>query len=390
MDMKFLSAKLFRKKSNTSIAIMLVGLFYWSSGFTQTHKFDSILTVFQKQKNFSGTVLLGDKGKISWMKSFGLANRAEKISISNQSIFKLASITKTFTATIILQLMDEGKIDLNKTIGYYLPEYTGEAKNRSTIHHLLTYSSGMENLDQYTEEMYAIRYPLDTLIKKYCSGKLVYEPGTRMDYKNAEYIILGKIIERITGKSFAVVLQEKILSPLKMKRAGFLRNQDIIPGLVNYYWMDSTGKIGNDDPYWIENFYTGGAMYSNITDLYQFDQALFTGKLLKKETLALMMTSYQSLYSVAYSFWVTEQSFGTEKKRIMDRRGSLSGVNTAWYHSIDDNKTIIVLGKWRLGRNWQKSSSNKNTSSKRRGVYHLLFYRFSIAISQKLPSLRIV
>jgi teichoic acid D-alanine hydrolase len=343
MIMKGQLFKLFMKKNGMSKVLMIAGLFCWYSGFTQTNKFDSILTAFQKQKNFSGTVLLGDKGKISWMKSFGLANRAEKVPISNQSIFKLASITKTFTATIILKLMDEGKIDLNKTIGYYLPEYTGEAKNKATIHHLLTYSSGMENLDQYTEEMYAIRYSLDTLIKKYCSGKLVYEPGTRMDYKNAEYIILGKIIERITGKSFAAVLQEKILSPLKMKRAGFLRNHDIVPGLVNYYWMDSTGKIGNDDPYWIENFYTGAAMYSNITDLYQFDQALFTGKLLKKETLALMITSYPSLYGVAYSFWVTEQSFGTQKKRIMDRRGNLSGVNTAWYHSIDDNKTIIVL-----------------------------------------------
>ena len=212
--------------------LILVGLICWFHGFTQSVSFDAMLAKFHSEKGFSGTILLGDKGKIVYMKSIGLSNRASGTPINNQSIYKLASITKTFTATIILQLMDEGKIDINKTIGYYLPAYAGEAKDRATIHHLLTYSSGIENIDQYNEDMYAMKYSLDTIIKKYCSGKLVFEPGSRMDYKNADYILLGKIIETITGKSFAKTLQEKILNPLKITKAGMLRNADIIPGLV--------------------------------------------------------------------------------------------------------------------------------------------------------------
>jgi len=329
--------------------LFLIGLVCSYSGFTQNETFEKILQRFQQEKDFSGTVLLGDRGKVVFVKSVGLSDRATISPINNQSIYKVASITKTFTATIVLQLVDEGKIDLTKTIGYYLPGYTGEARDKATIHHLLTYSSGIQNLDQYDEEMYAIKYSIDTIVKKYCSGKLVFEPGTRMDYKNAEYILLGKIIEAVTGKSFQTVLKEKILVPLKMSKSGFLRNTDIVAGMVHYYFKDSTGQIGNDDPYWIENFYTSAAMYSNAPDLYKFDQALFTGKLLKKETLNLMLTSYPELWGVAYSFWVIEVEFGKRKKRVMDRRGNISGANTAWFHSIDDNKTIFVLSNSNAG-----------------------------------------
>jgi CubicO group peptidase (beta-lactamase class C family) len=239
--------------------------------------------------------------------------------------------------------MQEGKIELNKTIGNYFPGYTGEARDKVTIHHLLTYSSGIENADQSSETMYAIQMPLDTIIKRYCSGKLVTTPGSKMNYKNAEFIILGKIIEQITGKPFVAVLQERILAPLQMKHSGLLFNKDIVPGLVNNYITDSTGKFYNDDPYWIENFYSSGAMYSTAEDLLTFDQALFTNKLLKPETVQLMTTSYPELWGVAYSFWVNDQPFGKIKTRVMDRRGSISGANTAWYHFIKENKTVIVF-----------------------------------------------
>ncbi len=309
----------------------------------QENKFDTIVKQYATTKNFSGIVLVADKGKIIYQQQIGLANRQDKLPITPNSKFKICSITKTFTAVIILQLMEEGKIDLNKTIGAYFPDYTGEARDKVTIHHLLTYSSGIENVDQSSEAMYALQMPVDTIIKKYCSGRLVSAPGTKMEYKNAEFIILGKIIEKITGKPYAVVLKEKILQPLKMDNSGLLNNKDIIPGLVHNYLVDSTGKFYNDDPYWIENFYSSGAMYSTSPDLLKFDQGLFNNKLLKQETVKLMTTSYPELWGVAYSFWVNDQQFGKIKTRVMDRRGSIGGANTAWYHFLQENKTIIVF-----------------------------------------------
>lgn len=307
------------------------------------NKFAAIVNNYAATKGFSGSVLVADKGKMIFSQQIGLANRQEKIFITGNSKFKICSITKTFTATIILQMMEEGKIELAKTIGTYFPEYDGAARDKVSIHHLLTYSSGIENVDQSSEAMYAMQMPVDTIIKKYCSGKLVTEPGKQMNYKNSDYIILGKIIEKVTGKPYEIVLKERILQPLKMSSSAYLHNKDIVPGLVATYLADSTGKFFNDDPYWIENFYASGSMYATPQDLLKFDQALFTNKLLKKETMQLMTTSYPELWGVAYSFWVNEQSFGTIKTRVMDRRGSIGGANTAWYHFINENKTIIVF-----------------------------------------------
>jgi teichoic acid D-alanine hydrolase len=294
-------------------------------------------------KGFSGSVLVADKGKIVFTQQAGLANRQYSIPVSTKSKFRICSITKTFTAALILQLMEEGKLKLSATIGQYYPEYQGEARDKVTIHHLLTYSSGIDNQDQNNEAMYALQMPVDTIIQKYCSGKLVTEPGKQMSYKNADYIILGKIIEKITGKPYNEVLSQRILQPLKMKESGYLSNKDIVPGLVTSYLADSTGHFYNDDPFWIENFYSSAAMYATAADLYKFDQALFTQQLLKKETVTLMTTSYPELWGVAYSFWVNEQTIGTTKTMVMDRRGSISGNNAAWYHFIKENKTIIVL-----------------------------------------------
>lgn len=329
-------------KQTLSLFLLCTTLFALGQVTKPGNKFNAIVNNYAT-KGFSGSVLVADNGKIVYTKHIGLANRQDKIIITAASKFKICSITKTFTATIILQLMEEGKIELTKTIGTYLPEYSGEAKDKVNIHQLLTYSSGIENIDQSSEAMYALQQPIDTIIKKYCSGKLVTEPGKQMNYKNADYIILGKIIEKVTGKSYETILSERILQPLKMSNSGYLHNKDIVQGLVATYLTDSTRKFYNDDPYWIENFYASGSMYATPQDLLKFDQALFTNKLLKKETLQLMTTSYPELWGVAYSFWINEKQFGNITTLVMDRRGSINGANTAWYHLIKNNKTIIVF-----------------------------------------------
>jgi teichoic acid D-alanine hydrolase len=324
------------------VSVLSIAFYSHSQAKAITDSFANIMKTVSAE-GFSGSVLVADKGKIIFQQNSGLANRQYNIPVSSNTRFKIASITKTFTAVLILHLMEQGKIDLSKTIGMYYPDYPGPAKDSVTIHQLLTYSSGIQNIDQRSKEMYVLQMPVDTIIKKYCSGPLVSKPGTRMDYKNAEYIILGKIIENITGKKYEEVLQENILAPLHMTHSGYLHNGDIVPGLANAYLQDSTGSFRNDDPYWIENFYSSAAMYATAEDLLRFDQALFTNRLLKKETTDLMTTAYPQLWNVAYSFWVSDQTFKNTTMKVMDRRGSISGSNTAWFHFLKENKTIIVL-----------------------------------------------
>jgi len=225
-----------------------------------------------KYPNFNGVVLVAENGKITYMKAAGLANRQEGIGLKTNSIFRICSITKTFTAAIVMQLLQENKLSLDNKIGKYLPNYQGEAKDKVNIHQLLSYSSGVKNLDQNTEEMYALKLPIDTILIRYCSGNLVNEPGKKFDYKNAEYIILGKIIETIENKSFGAVLQARILDKFGMMNSGMLSNAKVVNSLANSYLFDSkTQTYSNDDPYWIENFYSSGAMYSTVEDLLKFD-----------------------------------------------------------------------------------------------------------------------
>lgn len=319
----------------------LLSLLFFISFSVFSQKYDAIL---KKYASFNGVVLVANQGKIEYLKGVGVANRQEGILINPQTKFRICSITKTFTAVLILQLMEEGKLQLTDKISKYLLDYQGEGKNKVTLHHLLTYSSGIENLDQNNEAMYALKYPLDSIVRKYCSGKLVSEPGSQFSYKNADYILLGKIIEAVTKKSFEQVLKERILDKAGLKNSGLLSNAKIIKGLANSYLYDSTSKSYlNDDPYWIENFYASGAMFSTAEDLLKFDQAIFQHQILSKSSTELMLKAYPELWYVAYGFWVSENTFAGKKILCADRQGSISGSNTSWLHLINDNRTFIIF-----------------------------------------------
>lgn len=310
----------------------------------QKPQYGEIFDYYTAEKNFSGAALVATDGKIEYLNGAGFANRQNGTTLTSKSKFRICSITKTFTAVLIMQLYEQGKIDLNSPVSRYFPEYQGAGKNKITIDNLLTYSSGLDNIDQRDEAIYSSQMSPDALIAKYFSGKLLTEPGKQFSYKNADFIILGKIIEKITGKPFAVVLEQNILKPLQMTNTSYLKNGDIVGGLANGYLFDKTTKtFRNDDPFWIDNFYAAGAMYSTVEDLLKFDQAIFNNKILSKKTVNLMLVPRPELYSVGYGFWISPVQFGAVKARAADRQGEISGNKASWIHLIDQKKTVIIL-----------------------------------------------
>jgi CubicO group peptidase (beta-lactamase class C family) len=248
---------------------------------------------------------------------------------------------------LILKLYDEGKIDLNETIGAYLPDYKGEGVNKISIFQLLTATSGLE-INEGQENgsgespMYFNYYSIDEIISKYCSGRLINKPGEKWNYNNADYIILGKIIEKISKKSFEDVLSEKILIPLSMTNSGMVANSRVIDNLAYVYQYDQTTKLVSNDPhYYIENYYAAGAMYSNIEDLLKFSNALFGRNLLKHSSLEKLMTPYRSSYG--FGLWVNERQFNSLKVKIIERQGSIWGATTRLLYLPDTAITIILL-----------------------------------------------
>jgi D-alanyl-D-alanine carboxypeptidase len=300
---------------------------------------------------FSGTVLVTRAGKVLGRGSFGLANRAWSVPNANDTRFKIASITKLFTSVIALQLHDEGKLALDVPIATYLPACGGELGAKVTVHHLLNHTSGMrdvaavasmEDAIRHGIDLYQRPYTVDELVAKFCSAPVVSAPGAAFNYNNGEYIVLGRMIEAIEGRPFKDVLARRILQPLGMRDAGVVRQERVIPRLAEtYFTRDPAAGLTNDLPVYNENWYAAGAMYSTAPDLRRFADALFGHRLLREETLALLLRPGLDKYG--YGAWIYEDTIAGKKYTSVMRPGQIMGANTVLYHVIEANLTIVIL-----------------------------------------------
>ncbi len=313
---------------------------------------DKFIDSYAKEHNFSGTILIQNNSKIGYARSFELANRQLKVPNKNDTKYRIASLTKAFTAVLILRLYEQGKIDLNKPIKTYLPNYAGEGAGKVTIHQLLNHTSGMANIDRnLTSAESAIKngmphyqtpYTTDELLAKFCSEKLVNEPGKVFDYNNADYIVLGKIIEQINGKTYEQVLKEEILQPLKLNDSGMLYQHNILDNLADtYFFRDDLKTLVNDLPVYIENWYAAGAMYSTANDVLRFSNALFGLRLLQRDTLALMIKP--GLDDYGYGVWRYETKFNNRTHTVVKRPGRVMGAQSMLFHLLNEDVTIIIL-----------------------------------------------
>lgn len=319
-------------------------------GNSQIKKVEEMIDSSVKKDNFNGAVLLAQNGKTELLTYKGLSDRHYNINFSDNTKFHIFSLTKTFTAVLIMQLYERGKLDLDATISTYYPEYKGEAAQKATIRNLMTYSSGRENKDISSPELIHQAYDntiwnLDDFIDTYLSEKLIDKPGTKFSYNNGDYILLGKIIEKIYKKSFEEVLKNQILIPLKMQNTGMLHHNDIMKNIDDGYTADESDAFALHTPTnsYIDNFYSAGAMYSTPKDLLIFDQAIFKNILLKRSTLNVMLTADKKLEDTALGFWVYPKNFGNLSTLFVERQGEGYGHSANWVHLPEKNLTLIIL-----------------------------------------------
>ena len=334
------------------LSVIIVIVLSSQSILSQEKGIESYIQSYAKEHQFNGAVLVQKESTILYYKSFGIADRRFDVPITNETVYKVASITKAFTAVLILQLYDNDKLELNKTINNYLPDYKGEAGKRVTIHQLLNHTSGMRQIDTISSLNNAFKYGLGYLQKPNTSNQLyhsfeqdslVNEPGKKWNYNNYEYIVLGKIIEKLYNKTYEEVLSEKILNPLNMTNSGLVQEKNIIKNLASTYFTGNDPNVlVNDLPVFIENWYAAGVMYSSPNDLLRFSNALFSEKLIKKKSLDLMLTS--GLEEYGYGVWIR----GSGKDKIMERYGRIMGANAVWMQFFDKKITVIILSNTNL------------------------------------------
>ncbi|OAD91511.1 serine hydrolase [Aequorivita soesokkakensis] len=329
--------------------IAFVATFTVSFAQTKTTQLDELLNKYTEYGQFNGSVLVADHGKVIYKKGFGLANREWDIPNAPDTKHRLGSITKQFTAMLIMQLVAEGKLDLQATISKYLPDYSKVNGEKITIHQLLNHTSGTPNYTSFPnffKELSRNPYTPTEMVRMYADSILDFTPGERFSYSNSGYITLGAIIEMVTGKSYEEVLQEKIFTPLKMNNSGYDHHNTILKKRAAGYEMK--GSKPENAPYIdMSTPYAAGSMYSTVEDLFIWDQALYTEKLLPKKYRDMMYEKYVPAFGQYYGYGWSVGYFPVgntkDSTEIIGHGGGINGFNTLITRMPKEKSTIILL-----------------------------------------------
>jgi CubicO group peptidase (beta-lactamase class C family) len=335
-----------------ALIAFLILLFAFSSPiFAQDKaaKIDGLLKLYYDYGKFNGAALVAEGGRVIYKKGFGLANMEWNIPNRPDTKFRLGSMTKQFTSMLILQFVEEGKISLEGKLSEYLPYYREDTGKKVTIHHLLTHSSGIPsytNLQNFMDEVSRDPYGVEEFVKKYCSGDLEFEPGARFNYNNSGYFILGAVIEKVAGRPYEKVLEEKIFRPLGMKNSGYDRHGPIIPDRAAGYERSLEG-YANAAYLDMSLPYAAGSLYSTAEDLFIWDQALYTDKLLSAKMKELLFKPHIPMGGAAYGYgWGVRKNKLPQSKRevsVISHSGGINGFNTLIERYVDDKHLIVLL-----------------------------------------------
>ncbi len=306
-------------------------------------KIDQLMAEYFKQGTFNGSVLVAERGRVIFKKGYGFADMEWEIPNAADTKFRLGSITKQFTATLILQLVEQGKIKLDARMTEYLPDYRKDTGDRVTIHHLLTHTSGIPSytgLPGFFKDISRNPYTVADFVKKYCSNDLSFEPGSKFAYNNSGYFLLGAIIEKVTGKTYEQALKENILDPLGMKDTGYDHHETIMKKRAEGYEKSPRGII--NAPYLDMSLpYAAGSLYSTVEDLFLWDQALYTEKALSAQSKELMFKP--NLNNYGYGWTINTQTAGSKSINIVGHGGGINGFNTLITRLVADRHLIVLL-----------------------------------------------
>ncbi len=334
------------------VFLLLISILFFSPALYSQDKsqlIDELISKYHDYGQFNGSALVSENGKVILRKGYGMAEMEWQIPNSPETKFRLGSITKQFTAMLIMQLVEDGKISLDATISDYLTNYRKDTGSKITIHNLLTHTSGIPNYTDDPDLMTrAIRNPMtvDELVTKFCSGDLEFEPGSKYSYSNSGYVILGAIIEEVTGKKYEDVLKENILIPVGMSNSGYDHTSPIIENRASGYDKSLDGYT-NARYMDMSIPFSAGSLYSTVDDLFKWDQALYTDKLLSDPNKEKMFTPFLGEYG--YGWHISDVEIGDLRKKLITHSGGIFGFSTIILRYTDDNNCIILLNNFSSG-----------------------------------------
>ena len=346
--MKSISNVLSSKKGLFMLLLLLLCNVTFSQ--SKADQIDQLISKYAEYGKFNGSVLVSDQGKIIYKKGFGMANMERDIPNAPDTKHRLGSITKQFTAMLILQLAEAGKIDLQTPVTKYLPEYPKESGDKITIHHLLTHTSGIPNytsFPKFFEDESRTPYTPDEFLKVFEDKDLDFEPGKQFSYSNSGYFLLGVLAEKLTGKSYEDLLHEKVFKPLSMNATGYDNHADILKNRATGYEKQA-GNYVNSRYLDMSIPYAAGSLYSTAEDLYLWDQALYTNTILSQKYMELYFKPYISAWGdnhYAYGWGVGYENLGksTDSIYTISHGGGINGFNTNIARTPSDKSLVVLL-----------------------------------------------
>jgi CubicO group peptidase (beta-lactamase class C family) len=302
-----------------------------------------------RQENFNGVVLIAHNGKPIYEQTFGYADLATKKALTQNTPFELASVSKTFTATAVLKLDEEGRLSIDEPVKLYFPDFPYEA---ITLRHLLTHRSGLPDYvfmgnNFITDRTHYMSNEdvVNIFVQK--KAPLLFFPNSRFEYSNSNYAILAAIVAKVTGMKFQVYMRDSIFAPLGMNHSYVFDYEDT----VQHDYARTHDAYGNK----LKDVCFDGAVgdkgvYSTAEDMLKWDNALKSGKLVSEETLeeAYKPRSFEpesfdnsAVKNYGYGWRIAKQADGNN---IIFHNGWWHGNNNVFARNLRDNTTIIVLG----------------------------------------------
>lgn len=300
---------------------------------------EAYLEPFVATNNFSGSVLIAQKGEVLLSRGYGYADVAREVPNTPHSVFHLASVSRQFTSAAILLLQQRGFLSVDDPLSKYLPDWP--RGDEITIHHLLTLSAGFPNINSISGYDALLRRPQTpaTLAGRFQNLPLEFEPGSTTVHSNSNYVVLALLVETISGMSFGDFLRDDLFLPLGMSRTAHHVDADApIPDEAIGYSLvglselepareiDWSGKAGH------------GSIYATTEDLYRFDRALVEGSLLNDASVAALFTEHFPRNGYG---WFVGERFGSREVYL---NGRSPGFGTYWGRSVNEDVTVIVLG----------------------------------------------
>ncbi|MFC5449948.1 serine hydrolase domain-containing protein [Paenibacillus aestuarii] len=302
-----------------------------------------LIDAFLLTKNFNGAVLVAKNGEVILTNGYGESNFATHEKNNAETIFRIGSLTKSFTAVAVMQLVEQGKLTLDDQLRHFIPDIPNGDK--ITIHHLLSHTSGISDAAFFDSAMkdlagyYSQTKKLETAMR--ATDNLASEPGTKHNYTNTGYHLLGLIIEQVSHTSWDNYVNEHIIKPTHMPRTGVDINEPILQNRAIGTDANGNTAIFMDMSY----ASSAGGLYSTVGDLLKFDQALISGKLVNTKSFEMMITPVEDGYGYGWVDGIKME----ESSNWKFHNGDIPGFHAFNAFNINENIQVILLTNKEIG-----------------------------------------